>query len=182
MFKKYLAAAATALVLLHPSIACARQWVMVGESDNSILKVDVDSIKGEGDTRTFWSDVVYSEERSASSSSYGFHERKYKSVKTLNFVDCTENKIGVLRTILYDSNGNVVDDYDVSYLSTPQNLKYTIPDSIGETELLYVCGLRTANRGRKYNTPSSFSSPKINTATVSQNFSFPKRKLWRSIS
>ena len=74
----------------------------------------------------------------------------------------------------YDSDGSVVDDYDISYFSVPPSLQSTIPDSIGETALLYVCGLKTANGEVKLETPSSSSKPKPNQARVSNNRSFPR--------
>ncbi len=168
MLKKYLVSAVTVFVLLQPSVASARQWVVLG--NNPEISIDVDSIKGGGDTRTFWSNLVYSEERHTNSSSFGLYERKYKSVKTLTFVDCEQKKIGAFRAVRYGSNGDVVNDYDVSYLSVPPNLESPVPDSVGEIELLYVCGLRTANGGRRYAPPS----PKTNIRTISYNSSFPR--------
>jgi len=163
MFKKYLTIVATASILLHPSIALAKQWVVLSTTPEH--SIDIDSIKGEGDTRTFWSNLIYSEERSINSSSYGLYGRKYSSVKRLAFVDCGQNKIGTLRAVMYDRNGEVVNDSDISYLSVPPNLQSPIPDSIGEAELLYVCSLRNANGGRKYNIPIH---------PTSHNYSFPR--------
>lgn len=159
------------LTLLHTSVASARQWVVL--NNTPMVSVDVDSIKGEGNTRTFWSEVIENQKPS-SNSHIEFERDKYRSVKTLTFVDCAKNKLGIFRMVGYDSNGDVVDDYDVSHLSVPPNLVSTIPDSIGEKELLYVCGLRTSNAGRRHNNPSSSSKPKPNTATASRNPSFPR--------
>lgn len=46
MLKKYLAASLTVFTLLHPSVASARQWVLIG--NNPTISVDIDSIKREG--------------------------------------------------------------------------------------------------------------------------------------
>jgi hypothetical protein len=172
MLKKITAATIAVLTLFHTSVASARQWVIL--SNNPVVSIDVDSIKGEGNTRTFWSELVYNQERSSSSSYVGFERDRYKSIKTLTFVDCAKNKLGVLRRVGYASDGAVVDDYDNSHFSVPPNLESTIPDSIGEAELLYVCGLRTSNGGISYNTPSSSSKPKPTSATASRNRSFPR--------
>lgn len=172
MLRKITVATISFLTLIHPSIVSARQWVIL--SNEPMVSVDIDSIKGEGNTRTFWSEVVYVQEPSSSGSYIGFERDKYRSVKSLNFIDCAKNKLGVLRMVGYDRDGAVVDDYDNSHLSVPPNLVSTVPDSIGEAELLYVCGLRTSNGGRRHNIPSSSSKPKLNTATASRNPSFPR--------
>lgn len=172
MLKKYLAASVTVLTLLHPSVASARQWVLIG--NNPMISVDIDSIKGEGNTRTFWSEVVRNQESSSSSSYVSLNREKYKSVKSLNFVDCSQNKIGVLRMVGYDRNGSLIDDYDISHLAVPPNLQSTIPDSVGELKLVYVCGLRTSNERRSSNTRLSSSTPKPNIATASRNRSLPR--------
>lgn len=62
----FTAATISILTLFHTSIASARQWVVL--SNDPRLSVDIDSIKGEGNTRTFWSELVFSQERSSSSS------------------------------------------------------------------------------------------------------------------
>jgi len=160
MLKKCSVTAIAASILLHPSIVSARQWVVLSTTPEH--SIDVDSIKGEGDTRTFWSNLVYSEERSVNSSNYGLYGRKYSSVKRLTFVDCVQNKIGTLRAVMYDRNGEAVHDYDISYLSVPPDLESPIPDSIGESELLYVCNLRSANSGKKYNIPVTSTSYSYN--------------------
>jgi hypothetical protein len=49
------------ILLFHVPAALARQWVMIG--NNPDIFVDVDSIKGQGDSRTFWSRIVYDEEQ-----------------------------------------------------------------------------------------------------------------------
>lgn len=137
MLNKCITIAVVALMLLQPSVAFARQWVVL--SDSPLVSVDVDSIKGEGDTRTFWDEIVYNEERYRR----GY---RYRSQKSLTFVDCERNKIGSLRTILYKSDGEPVEDFDFRHLAMPPALDSPVPDSIGEAELLYVCSLRTSAR------------------------------------
>lgn len=172
MLNKYTFLFVFLFVSLQPSSASARQWVVLSHTPQ--VSIDVDSIKGEGDTRSFWSEVVHSQEKSINSSSYRLYGRKYKSAKSLNFVDCTKNKIGVLRYIHYDIDGNVVEDFDESYLSVPSYLSSVVPESVGETELLYVCGLRT-NNGSKYNNSSSRSMRRTGRVTASSsNLSFPR--------
>lgn len=173
MLKAFAASIIFVSTLLHTSVASARQWVLL--SNEPRVAVDVDSIKGKGNTRTFWSEIVYSQERSSSSPYVRYEQNKYRSAKSLNFVDCANNKIGILRMVGYDSNGSVVDDDDISYLSVPPSLQSTIPDSIGETALLYVCGLRTSNGETSIKTPLSSSKPKPNQARVSSNRSFPHK-------
>jgi Putative peptidoglycan binding domain len=142
MLTKITSAAIFFLTFLYPSVASARQWVVLG--NNPEVSVDVDSIKGEGDTRTFWSQIVYSENRSSLSS--GLYQPEYSRTTTLTFVNCEQKKIGVLRVIRYDNNGRVVNDFDISHLSVPPNLQSVVPDTIGETQLLYICSLRTTEK------------------------------------
>lgn len=54
------------------------------------------------------------------------------------------------------------------------HLQSPVPDSVGELKLVYVCGLRTSNEGRRYNTRLSSSTPKPNIAPASRNRSFPR--------
>lgn len=139
MVRKFVATAVMALVLFPATIASASQWVLVGQSADSSVLVDVDSIKGTGDTRTFWSQFVHDEDKIVPGSVY----LRYRSVKSLEVVDCSTQQIGTIRAVFYNSNGRTVDSIDVSNLPVPRSLKEVVPDSIGEAALNYVCGLRT---------------------------------------
>lgn len=168
MLKKIIAATVSLVAIFSTNSVSARQWVVL--NPDPYLAVDVDSIKGTGNSRTFWNELI--EAQDSSSSSYiSFDRAKTKTIKSLIYVDCVSNKIGVLRQVRYDANGNVLSDYDLSHLAIPPNLRSPVPDSIGEMQLVYVCSLRTANSGRQ----SVTSSRGSNRATVSRNASFPRK-------
>lgn len=170
MLKRITASAICIFSLFYTTAASARQWVVLTE--NPRLSVDVNSIKGEGNTRTFWSEIEYDRQNS-SEYNVGFSSRRATKVKTLTYVDCDRNKMGILRKIEYDNNGEVIDSYDLSHLSVPPVLSSTVPDTLGEIELLYVCGLRTANVGRR-NTVENSRQPRARQV-VARNTSFPQR-------
>lgn len=155
------------LTLLYPSVASARQWIVLSYQPE--VSVDVDSIKGEGNTRTFWSQIVNNEDRSVSSLPSGLSQPEYRRTTSLTFVDCEQKKIGFLRVIRYDNNGRVVDSFDISHLLVPPNLQSVVPDSIGEAQLLYVCSLRTAEKP-----PAQQTSPIRTPSTLVQ---FPVLRL-----
>ncbi len=141
MSKQYTAVAIIVLTLLFPSVASARQWVTI--TRNPQVSVDVDSIKGEGATRSFWNEVVYNEDK-------GLSYPKYRSIKSLVFVDCETSKIGILRQVSYNRDGDVVGDIGDSDQIVPNSLDSVIPDSIGESTLTYVCKLRSSTGGWRY--------------------------------
>ncbi|WP_143167716.1 hypothetical protein [Chroogloeocystis siderophila] len=169
MLKKIIAATVSLVAIFSINPVSARQWVVL--NPEPYLAVDIDSIKGTGDSRTFWSELIDAQ-GSSSSSYFSFDSVKRQTlIKSLMYVNCVSNEIGVLRRVEYDSKGNVLNDYDLSYLKVPRNLRSPVPDSIGEMQLLYVCSLRTANGGRQTVTSSRAS----NSVTVARNTSFPRK-------
>lgn len=137
---KYVLPSAIALTLAIAPNAFASQWVMIGENSYPYTQafVDVDSIRGAGNSRTFWSKTDYAEDQRIR---LGY--LTYRSRKALMYVDCSSSRIGVFSTVLYDRNGNVVDSFDQSYLPVPQSLQAVVPDSVGAAMLNYICGRRT---------------------------------------
>jgi len=165
-FKEITAVSVFMLTLLHPLAAFARQWVVI--SENPEVAVDVNSIKGTGDTRTFWSRIIYNENSSDSSLLSRISESQYRRLVSLVFVDCEQQKLGFIRTIRYDKNGRVVDDYDISHMLVPPNLQSVVPDSVGETQLLYICSLRTNNKP-----PIPKTTPTITSSVSSSDVDLP---------
>ena len=139
MIKKTATAIATIFLTLHSFTAQAAQWVNIGDGSDSYHAVDIDSIKGEGNVRTYWSNLTYVEEQQRI-------YKKFQSIKSLNYVDCTTQQIGILSIIYYSATGEVVNSSDESYRSVPSRLSRIVPDSVGESGLKYVCGLRS-NKG-----------------------------------
>jgi len=140
------------LFLLKMPEALARQWVMLG-GGNPVVFVDLDSIKGEGDTRTFWSRIVYENDKYQSGYLYRFST-------SLMYVNCQKEKIASIKTILYDDKGSVVKSFDFGDSMAEINSELVVPDTIGEAQLRYVCDRRTPNAGRSgiTNTSSSFET------------------------
>jgi hypothetical protein len=136
---KFVISAIVLLASLHAPIASARQWVTI--SYNPLIAIDVDSIKGEGATRTFWNKVIFDEDK-------GSFYFRYRSITALTYVDCDARKMGHLNILWYDSDGDLVRTEGDSDLSVPLSLTSVVPDTIGELELDYVCRLRTDARSR----------------------------------
>jgi len=134
--KPTITAIATIFLTLHSFTVQAAQWVNVGGGSNSYNAVDIDSIKGEGNVRTYWSNLTYAEEQQLS-------YKRFQSVKNLNYVNCDTQQLGTLRSIFYSSTGEAVGSFDESYRSVPSRLSTVVPDTVGETQLKYVCGLRS---------------------------------------
>lgn len=134
--------------LVHIPAVLARQWVVL--DNNPIVSVDVDSIKGEGDSRTFWSRVIYDEDQYLVGSRFRFST-------TLVYVDCQAERIGSIKTVFYDQDGKVVESVDYGYAAASMNARLVVPDTIGEIQLRYICGRRTPNNGysRRRNYPSN---------------------------
>lgn len=160
MSYKYVLPSAIALTLAIAPTASASQWVVVGESGSYPYRqhlVDVDSIRGSGNSRTFWSHTIHGEDQRL-----GRSYLNYRSIKALTYVDCSGNRIGHFSIIYYDRNGQVVDSLDQSHLAVPQPLQPVVPDSIGDAILDYICGLRTdiasSTPSTAYTPASSFNS------------------------
>jgi ARC6-like, IMS domain len=135
----FLAISMSSLVVSAP--ASARQWISIHSADPVVL-IDVDSIKGAGESRTFWSKTEYSQERLIS----GY--RRYKSATTLQYVNCVTEQIGVLRVITYDAQGDVIFSNDDNR-EIPYKLSTIVPESIGEAMLQYVCSRRSDTSTRQ---------------------------------
>ena len=150
----------SSLLLLQASPAFARQWVTVWSSSRTTGKVDVDSIKGTGDSRTFWQKTVFFEDQS-------HNYRSYRSSTDLIYVNCATQQIGVLQAVYHNRYGEAVESFDQSHLSVPTNLSTVIPDTVGDATLRYICDRRRANGGFP-NTSTQASSHSGSTVTREQ--------------
>ncbi|MCS6811993.1 MAG: ARC6/PARC6 family protein [Cyanobacteria bacterium] len=128
------------MLTLQATPALARQWVTIWSNSRATGEVDVDSIRGTGDSRTFWQRIVFFEDQS-----YGY--RRHRSSTMLMYVNCTTQQIGALRAVYHDHYGEVVDSFDQSYLTVPTNLTTVIPDTNGDATLRYICERRRPNGG-----------------------------------
>ncbi|MBD2487630.1 peptidoglycan-binding protein [Aulosira sp. FACHB-615] len=118
-----------------------RQWVIVGRTDDGFYYVDVNSIKGEGNYRSFWYKREAKESRySLDGSSPG---RIYTKQVTNFYIDCDTRKIGIIQAVAYYPSGEVEKKYESALGSYPERLDSVIPESIGENLLEYVCSLRS---------------------------------------
>ncbi len=115
--------------------AYARQWTEFFSNGSSTAWVDVDSIKGVGSTREFWVRSIYKEE------TIGY--LRHTSSTQKSHVNCDTQKIGVSKTILYNSAGSVV--FSSRDMNEPLKWQDTVPDSLGESMLITVCKLRNPN-------------------------------------
>jgi hypothetical protein len=112
--------------------AYARQWTEFFNNGSRTAWVDVDSIKGMGSTREFWVRSIYKEE------TIGYV--KHTSSIQKSHINCDTQKIGVSKTILYNSVGSVV--FSSREIDEPVQWRDTVPDSLGESMLITVCKMR----------------------------------------
>jgi hypothetical protein len=116
--KRRLIASIACLLFAQPAVA--EQWVHVADSLNGekSLYLDFDSVKGTGNTRTFWQHTINSDG---------------SQVKAKAEVNCSNDHIGIYRYIEYDRHGNIVENIE-GYYNTE-----IIPNTIGRSVRDYIC-------------------------------------------
>lgn len=139
-----------------------RQWILVGSADDGSYYVDVNSIKGEGNSRNFWY------KREAKESSYSIYGsspgRVYIKQVTNFYIDCNSRKIGTLQLVTYSPSGDIQKRYESPLGSYPETLDSVVPESIGEHLVEYVCSLRTNTQP-----PQPLTIPSIKPPTQPNN-------------
>lgn len=147
-------------VILNVPSALARQWVRISDNDNVAIFVDVDSIKGEGETRTFWSKTFYAQDRYQN----GYY---FRSITSLLYVECRNEKMGTIRSVFYNNDGMVVRSFDNDNFAVV-DAQEVVPDSVGELQLRYVCSRRTLSEGITPRTGTPNSSRNTTSLTKEQ--------------
>jgi hypothetical protein len=129
-FLGLLSAVGIATLLASPATA---SWVRVKTNQNNdVYSVDVDSIKGRGRFRYFWSHVVFG------SPIEDGGRVAHRAVYYI-FVDCKNKVYQVRFTQFRDKNNQLIQDYiygEESSLVTPR------PGSSEEASLKFVCSIR----------------------------------------
>ncbi len=106
-------------LLLYKS-ATASNWKLVDESMKSSKFIDIESIKIENNTVTFWVKTVYKNIQD-------FRGIKYKSDRAYIHINCKEKTMGSTKIVRYNSDEEAVFMGDYPLKLTP-----IIPDSYGE--------------------------------------------------
>ena len=121
------------------SPAQARQWVVFFNTSTTTSSLDVDSIKGEGNTRDFWVRVYHPEKTTESF--------RHNSFLTRYWVNCYTQKIGYSSSFtLYNAQGNPV--YSDKETGEPEIWSSVLPDTLGEAMLEKVCKFKTLESDR----------------------------------
>ena len=115
-----------ALVTIIPSSAFASEWVLVTSTPPPVSKtyVDKDSIKRTASTIRYWS-----------RSDHESHKAGWKKSLSLVEADCADGRYRNLQITVY-----YVDGTNAS-TSTPSTWTYPVPETVGQSEMDYVCSI-----------------------------------------
>ena len=106
------------------NVSLAAQWVYVAESqDENSYYVDFDSVKGTGNTRSFWVREL---------NSYGTTVSISKML-----IDCSKKQVGTLEVNRYDSDGSINPYRSFERSFTP--MSEIPPGTIGDAVQEYIC-------------------------------------------
>jgi hypothetical protein len=138
--------AATSSVVLP---AQARQWRIFFESTAVTASIDVDSIKGVGNIRNFWTRNIYSIPKSI-----GYQQISSSLIRS--WVDCDLRRAGDSQVVGFDKQGfKIIDSGDKK---EPDNWSSVLPDTSGEVMLDAVCQLRNNQSDAALQTPKQSTS------------------------
>lgn len=109
--------------------AVAGEWYVHETSSSTVQAVDVASIQIEGRQRLAWSMLGSAEALEVSQTlSFDFAIDQYR-------YDCERRTTQRLHSVLYDAHGNVMTTF-----TNPAAVRPVVPGSVGEGELMIVCG------------------------------------------
>ncbi len=114
----------------------ASDWAVVDWNNAASVSVDKNSITKQGLYRKAWLLWNYSSEQQT----YDYPIAKWKSLKALNYFNCEQKTTSSFKRSLYSENaggGSVVRNYDFTFKES--ELSEVVPDSMGESHLIYVC-------------------------------------------
>ena len=141
--KKFILAS---LLLVSGQMALGANWVSTGVSSDvhkETNQVDYDSISAyhfnsyDKDSYyvTAWLKKDYPTAQKLGNG------RLYRQIKGLMYVDCLGKRVSWGDVAVYNSNGNLVDSYQNSYINThsSSNWNRVIPDTIGDGLSKFIC-------------------------------------------
>ena len=133
--------------LLFVQSAIAADWVTIAaptwppqEGADYYVEVDGSSIRMRDGYRQAWVRYSYARPQLAS---YGL---SYKSVTQLQILDCKNEETANMEVIYYNekfSLGGVVHSFSVTRSEAVKLLKPVLPQTLGETVLLWTCGQKS---------------------------------------
>jgi Putative peptidoglycan binding domain len=117
-------------LLITPAYAQTRQWKTIGTATNDdIISVDVNSIKGVGFTRTVWSKKEV----------LGTYNRIFLDSLTQLQINCKAETVGIIRHVEYNPEGFVLSSYNSPLGNEPISTVMPFPESVGEAVMQFVC-------------------------------------------
>lgn len=144
--------------LLLSTMACAANWAAVGYATggNPILSVDRSSIVRVGSSVKYWTKQEYAQSQLLENT---YPAKYYSSAKALVYTNCASKTTATKQGTFYDTNGEPV--YSYNYQFTQLSFSEVIPDSIGESELNFVCrqGVTSAHHKRIKSSIQNLSNP-----------------------
>lgn len=132
--------------LLLSTVACASNWQIVGYTTggNPVLSVDKSSIVRTGNFVKYWSKQDFSQTQSLENT---YPQKNYSRAISLTVANCASRTTASKQGTFYDTDGVPVHSFN--YLFTQLSFSEVIPDSIGESELNFVCYQRPATAHHK---------------------------------
>lgn len=118
-------------LFLVPTFAIASNWVALVEGDSEKFLIDSESIVSDGGLTTAWDEYIYTEDQPSITSS----KKPYNLVKSLNVFDCKHRAMDVKQVVYYHDREVV----NSATFRGPIKWSAVVPDSMGDTELNYVC-------------------------------------------
>jgi hypothetical protein len=131
MMKKWLGMLCFVCVAAH-----AERWQDIGNTDQSKLSMDVDSIKQTEGIREAWSMWNFKDARPNNDKSFP----ALKSYKDLHQYNCEEKTLKLTREIIFAENNGKGDQRDHSDALKKMRFTKPEPGSVGDAMVQLVCG------------------------------------------
>ena len=143
--------ASVIFLAIGPRTSFASNWSKFQETDDAKVYMDLDSIAARGSVLKVWSRWDFSKPQQTNS----YPPKSFLSSKFLYYVNCAQKTSALIQLVNFTEAGglgSVVESKSIEVSAA----KFTdiVPDSIGETLLIYTCNWYRAQRQSKPKGPS----------------------------
>ena len=107
-----------------------KEWILIDDSESETIYIR----KRTDDSA--WFKTVYKNDKTKAKADSGYDEVVRKSLVLFKF-ECINLMMGVLSSLKYDKDGNVITSNNVNEFLI--QMKYVVPDSYGEFIFEYFC-------------------------------------------
>jgi hypothetical protein len=127
------------IVFVNTSCWAARWWEVTTSDNGSITYIDLDTIEVVNkDLLTAWGKTVIKNEKKLKSEDDYVKGSRVASSKDYTIYNCTSKTLKTLEQVEYGVSGQVLRS-----ISNPNGeFNIVVPDTVGKTELEFVCGLQ----------------------------------------